>query len=473
MHKRPPHVMVDAMSEVSLESLDPRIRKQVENARRAVESGNPEYAIDTCSAILTRHPGCLDVRKVLRRAQQRQTGARKGIVRLVSRVTRSPMNLRIRKAIRENPAAALPMVEKVLDADPGNGAAHGLLAEACMPLGLTATVVWTLEQRRGLEPGNGDNLLRLGEAYVENGQFDEAIAVGDHILRSDPGNGAAQTLVKDASVAKSMARGRWEQESDYREKLKSEEEAESLERRSRAAGDTESLEKDRFEAEARVSADPDNIGHRRELAAVLRRQGDFAGSLAALREAQALPTGAGDSDLDQLMARTRTEQLESEIRQLESVPSPDEGGLEAARMQLAEHRMQSARNMVERYPNDYGFRFEWGRLLYDQGEMAEAAEQFQLAQRNPKHRIAAQVFLARAFRADGKLDLAIQQLEAVRNELPTLDERKKEVLFELAECCLGMGREADAGAAFKTIYAADVGYRDVAERIEALYSQGS
>ena len=55
------------MEEVALKDLDPRLQKQIENARKAVDK-NPSYAVDIMTNIVARHPECLDARKVLRQA---------------------------------------------------------------------------------------------------------------------------------------------------------------------------------------------------------------------------------------------------------------------------------------------------------------------------------------------------------------------------------------------------------------------
>ena len=57
------------IEEIALRSLDHRVQRQIENAKKSIVSGNFDYAFEICMNILRQHPGCLDVRKVLRRAQ--------------------------------------------------------------------------------------------------------------------------------------------------------------------------------------------------------------------------------------------------------------------------------------------------------------------------------------------------------------------------------------------------------------------
>ena len=68
------------MSEINLSSFDPRYGKHIDKAVSAIENGNPTYAIDVCSSFLHKHPECLEVRKILRMAQDRLPESRGGII---------------------------------------------------------------------------------------------------------------------------------------------------------------------------------------------------------------------------------------------------------------------------------------------------------------------------------------------------------------------------------------------------------
>jgi len=67
------------------------------------------------------------------------------------------------------------------------------------------------------------------------------------------------------------------------------------------------------------------------------------------------------------------------------------------------------------------------------------------------------------------LDFAIKQLAGAESELPVMDDLKKEIVYNL-----GLAYEANTQAdkaldQWKKIYEVDMGYRDVAERVEASY----
>jgi hypothetical protein len=50
-----------------------------------------------------------------------------------------------------------------------------------------------------------------------------------------------------------------------------------------------------------------------------------------------------------------------------------------------------------------------------------------------------------------------------------MDSVKKDVIYNLARTYEDMGKHAEALERFKTIYADDIGFRDIAQRVEKLY----
>jgi lipopolysaccharide biosynthesis regulator YciM len=83
--------------------------------------------------------------------------------------------------------------------------------------------------------------------------------------------------------------------------------------------------------------------------------------------------------------------------------------------------------------------------------------------------VPATLSLGRVFKSGGKFDLAAEQLQSVKEHIGIADDLKKEVAYELADCFEKMGDSQRAIMEYKTIYAADVTYRDVAEKINAYY----
>ena len=126
--------------------------------------------------------------------------------------------------------------------------------------------------------------------------------------------------------------------------------------------------------------------------------------------------------------------------------------------------------MVERYPNDFNYRFELGMLLFEDGNLDDAIMQFQISQRSPKVRLQSLLGLGRAFTQGKKYDLAVDQLETAKKESKIMNEAKKEIIYELGTAYELMGKAEQAFNEFKEIYSADISYRDVAKKINDYYS---
>jgi len=67
------------------------------------------------------------------------------------------------------------------------------------------------------------------------------------------------------------------------------------------------------------------------------------------------------------------------------------------------------------------------------------------------------------------LAIAAEQLEKAASELHSMDETKKDILYELGLLNEAMGRTEKAHDFFKQIYAVDIGYKEVAQKIEKTY----
>ncbi|PJF38774.1 MAG: hypothetical protein CUN55_16305, partial [Phototrophicales bacterium] len=122
---------------------------------------------------------------------------------------------------------------------------------------------------------------------------------------------------------------------------------------------------------------------------------------------------------------------------------------------------------------DYNYRFELGQLYFEEGLMDLALQQFQLSQRSPKVRTKSLLYMGRAFKGGKKYDLAVEQLQTLTKELQLMDETKKSAIYELADAFELMGRESEAIEEYKKLYQHDIGYRDVADKINAFYERKS
>jgi len=62
--------------------------------------------------------------------------------------------------------------------------------------------------------------------------------------------------------------------------------------------------------------------------------------------------------------------------------------------------------------------------------------------------------------------MAAEQLQTALSEMPIMNENKKDVLYELGQVHEAIGNDAEALTFYKQIYQVEIGYKDVAERVE-------
>lgn len=464
------------MEEVALKDLDPRLQKQIENARKAVDK-NPSYAVDIMSNIVARHPECLDARKILRQAQQRASGGKtKGLGGFFSKVTSIPFSMGSDAKVKKDPAGAMVAAENMLNANSSNVAAHKVVGAAAEALELFETAAFAYEEIKKIEPKNAENIKALMSAYIHIGKNEEAIRIGDAAYHEHPGDDEIQSLIKKASVEQSINKGKWEEDESFRDKLKDEEEAQKLEQAGRAKTGEAGLRSMIEEAKASVAEEPGNINFYREISSNYRKLGDFDNALEWIGKARQLEAGSADVNLERLEGTLKREKMAHAItaKEEELEANPESADLKSALEELRHEervfRLAQAEDIVQRYPNEFSYRYELGELYHDEGETDKAIKELQLAQRSPKVRINALILLGKAYKVKGFSDLAAEQLNLAKSEIPGVTDQKKDVLYELGSCYEEQGDMDKAMVEFKALYGADISYRDVAQKIDDFYS---
>jgi tetratricopeptide (TPR) repeat protein len=467
------------MPEIAVTSLPIRLQRQVDQARTAFDRGNTEYAINICREILKDHPGCLPVRRLLRATQLKVYKTKNPLVaKVVGAVRVVPALLAAQAMLKKHPANALVAIERALGADPSHVGALRVVAEAALALDLPETALFALESVREQKPDDRQVLIRLAEAYVAAGRSSEGLAIAESLLRDSPGDAVLQELLKHASVAQSINAGRWESGSGtFRDKLRDEQEAVALEQASKVVRSAEMTEHQLDDAIARQQAEPANLNHYREIVQCCRTLGRLDEAITWLGRARELPTGAADVTLEKLeselriqRAAERVQQRESELAAAGGEPVVPDAELTRRREELSATRLGELRKFVDKYPNDLAYKFELGQALFAAGEIDQAIQQFQVVQRSPKLRRDALMQLGACFQAKRLYDLAVQQYETAKAENLSFDEYKKEAIYQLGCCFEAMGRGERAVEEFKLIYSWDIGFRDVAARIDRFYS---
>jgi tetratricopeptide (TPR) repeat protein len=145
--------------------------------------------------------------------------------------------------------------------------------------------------------------------------------------------------------------------------------------------------------------------------------------------------------------------------------------LRAAKVSRAEILITDAQERVKRNPTDLQLRFDLGENFFNAGRFREAVPELQRARQNPHARLKAMNVLGCCYGELGMLDLAVKQLEEASREIGSMNEMKKEIVYNLGLVYERVSELEKSLACMKQIYEVDYGYRDVARRVESSYER--
>ena len=460
------------MADMAIEGVPKRAQDLFNKGFAALERGNLDYAIDMLFASMKAAPDFVQARKFLRAAEVRRAREKKSnpLSGALAKVSAVPGQLNATRLMRRGKhEQALMAVERRMLKDPLSRANIMLLGKVACAAGMFETAAETLEMGREQYPDDIGVLNALGSLYLKVGRTRSARECFEKLSELRPRDPAALKSLKDAMALDSMSTDGWnaaaEKGGSFREMIRDEREAVLLEKQSKAVKsehDTEALIE---ETKAKIEAEPGNMNYYRALARLYAQNKQFDESVATLEQAIAL--SQGDPELDRALSSVRTQRYDDRIAECRAAGEEDGAtALEGERNQFVFDDLQAR---VKRYPNDLRLRYELGAILFANDYITEAIQQFQLAQRSPKDRLQALYHLGLCFKAKKQYDMAVEQLGKASSEVSTMNDMKKAILYELGSIAELTGDTEAAVRCFKQIYQTDIGYRDVAQKVEQAY----
>jgi tetratricopeptide (TPR) repeat protein len=462
------------MAEKSLTDVSHDLRMLFTKGNQALQRDNFDYAIDLFNQVLAKEPGLFECRKALRTAQMVKAGKGGGFFkRTWSSMGSSPMVAKGHMALGKDPAEALKIAEQILNGDPHSSGAHKLVVEAATALGLLKTAVLSLEILHASAPKDKDIAIKFANALAASGESARAEKVLSELYRAFPTDNEVAQALKDLSARTTLDEGGYEALADgsgsYRDILKDKEEAVSLEQQNRQVKTEDVAERLINEYETRLKTEPKNLKLLRSLAELYTQKKQFDKALSYYEQIKSSEIG-GDASLDRNIADTMVRKFDYQASLLDA-SAPDYAD-KLAKLQADKQAYQLAecQKRAEKFPTDLQIRFELGQLYFQMGKITEAMKEFQKAQGNPHRRIQALSYLGQCFARRGINDLAATTFQDAIKEKVVFDDEKKELIYLLGCVYEKMAKKEEAIAQFKLIYAVDVGYKDVAEKIDAYYS---
>ena len=436
--------------------------------RQALETGRYELAVDMLMEAVSAAPDVLETRRLLRAAQIanfRKNGKSGFGAKLGYKMAQMKIMGLVKKG---HGAEAMAEAEKLLcqnPLDPDNIEAAVKEAEAAGKADHAAITVEAAYECSNRDPAL---LERVATYYTMAKRYDKARDAYQKLSELRPGDQRVLQLLKNTEAQATMNAG-WEQtagkKGGFQALIANKEQAKKLDQANKAVitgDDAEALIREKI---AQIQRDPKNMNFRRALARLYVQNKRFEEAIQCLTDAIEM-AGSMDPELDRMLSQTYVGYYDQQIEAYRA--AGDEANAIEMENQKNQFVFDDLAQRVERYPNDLHLRYELGLQYYTYEYYDEALEHLQLAQKSPKDRLWALYYLAMCFLKKGQTDMAVMQLETARDAIPTMDDLKKKIVYQLGRCAEDAGDLERAYQYYKDVYAADVGFEDLGERMLAV-----
>ena len=436
--------------------------------RQALETGKYDLAVDMLMEAVSAAPDILETRKLLRAAQIanfRKNGKTGFGAKLTYMMARQKSMGLVKKG---QGVEAMAEAEKLLSLnpmDPDNIEAAVKAAEAAGKADHAAITVEAAYECSNKDPGL---LERVATYYTMAKRWDKARDAYRKLSELKPGDQRILQMLKNAEAQATMNAG-WNdsvgKKGGFQNLIANKEQAAKLDAANKAVVTGDDAELLIAEKLQQIASEPKNMNARRALARIYIQGKRYYEAIEVLQQAIEA-SGTMDPELDRMLSQTTVQYYDQQIAALREQGQAEEADqMEANKNQFV---FDDLSQRVERYPNDLHLRYELGKQYFTYGYYDDALTHLQLAQKSPKDRLSALYYLAMCFIYQGQTDMGVMQLETARDAIPTMDDLKKKIVYQLGLCAESAGDLEKAYQYYKDVYSTDVGFEDLSERMLAV-----
>ncbi|MCB9914727.1 MAG: tetratricopeptide repeat protein [Planctomycetes bacterium] len=436
--------------------------KHIQKAEEAARRKNYDFAVELYQQLLELDADQGDARAGLRRVLKLRHEAKKGsrLLRALSGAGPLAVAKTMRKAGRLD--AAIKSAEQYLASNPLDVDANLFLGEALEAGEYYKSACAVYEFIAEIAPKNPEGLKRAGAMMYQLGEHEKALDYYERALEADPRDQDALKQRKNLAAETALTKRRDDQVAHSREQIKDKDTARELERATRLHKSDDELREDLERLEARYAESPSDADLMVAMADVLEKLKEHEAALDLVERACDYR-----KDSPELAARRR--KLREKVLKRGIAKADRLGDTEKANrleQELLAFQLEALREEVRLRPGDAALRLELGRGLARTGELDAAVAEFQRAVDDPRVGLDALCQLGGAFQQKGFLDLAKKNYERALSGSSGTDARSKEILYNLGSIAEAEGQPDEARARFARIFEIDIGYKDVAEKME-------
>lgn len=436
--------------------------KHIQKAEEAAKRRNYDFAVELYQQLLELDADQGEARAGLRRVLKLRHEKKKGgrFLRALSGAGPLAMAKTMLKARRFD--ASIKALEQYLATNPLDVDANLTLGQALEAGGYFKSAGAVYEFIAEIAPTNPEGLKRAGAMMYQLGEHHQALEYYERALEADPRDQEAIKERKNLAAETALTKRSDDTVTHSREQIIDKDEARALERAQRIHKTDDELREDLERLENRLAETPSDP----DLMVAM------ANAHEKLRDPEAafdLIDRACEYRRDSLELTSRRAALQEKVLKKQISRADKEGDPEKANRlegELLVLQLEALREQVRLRPGDAGLRLQLGRHLLRQEQIDEAVAEFQKAVEDPRAGREAQFSLGQAFQQKGFLDLARKNYERALGTGSGSDERSKEILYNLGAIAEEEGHADEARSFYSRIFEIDIGYRDVAARME-------
>ena len=438
--------------------------KHIQKAEEAARRRNYDFAIQLYQKLLEIDPDVGEARAGLRRALKLRHDQKKGgkLFKMIKGAGPLAAAKTFSKAGKHDAAAR--QLETYLASNPMDEDANLLLGNSLERAEHFKSALAVYEFLAEIAPRNPEGLKRAGAMMRVDGDIAKALEYYERALEADPRDRDAIKARKDLSAEAALNRSRFDEVEHSREQIMNKDQAVELERNQRLHLSEDELKDQLARLEERYAEDSSNPDLMVEMADVHTRLRDLEAAIELVE--RALTYRRESVDLKEKLGKLQIKLLKKHIAQADR--EGDQDTADRLEVELKQAEIAELERRLELTPGDSQLRLALGRAYIKSENFDQAASELQKAVQDPRLADEAHSLLARCFQEKGFLDLARKEYEKALAGHPTVDEAAREILYNLGAIAEAEGNPAEARSYYSRIFEIDIGYRDVASKMEHL-----
>lgn len=438
--------------------------KHLQKAEEAVRRRNYDFAVELYRQLLDVDPDQGEARSGLRAALKKRHDAKPP--GRFSKALRGALPLSkahaLLKAKKYVPAARA--LEDYLASSPMDEEANLMLGEALELAGHRFSARAVYEFVAEISPKNAEGLKRAGAMTSATGDHARALEYYERALQADPRDQDALKARKNLAAEISLTQGNLDSASHSRERLTDADQTRQLERQRRMHLSEDELREELERLEGQFADNPSDVDLMVRMAELHEKLDDPEAAFDLVDRAK--DYRRDDFDLAAKAGDLRSKVLKRQIRTADK--AGDAARADALEKELLDHELADLRRRIELRPGDALQRVSLARRLLSAEDPDGALAELQKAQDDPRLRREVPELKARCLLAKDFPDLAAKEFLAALDGLKDTEERAKDILYTLGLIAEGQNDRDAARGYFARVFEVDIGFREVAQKMEAL-----